>query len=412
MIPPATMAPNNHGQSLRLKVTSVGPELEKVVHADDARAPHRSRLHSRAIRRGSPDRQRQEAPWLPASKRRTAVQKSRPAQSHPGSPGKRIRVWRMCANWRNAAAPEQRGPKEGCGRAFWVPRGARIARAERSWAGFASANRSFTVDTRKVQAALNQSRLASLEADQSELRRLRERLASPELGRSERFQLTATAQRLEVSIGATRGKLEDAAPVVSTPNPGPTPWPASPALAWIRSKPASSLLVALLVEMGVGPFVTMSLAKVQRPMKVPTTPEPALQPDRTASTPARAGNQALPRPLEPGQTSLAAGLRRRDRPLAPPGCQARGSAELVRRVKTEAPQPSTAARRSSSLQPMSTAALRGGYRTGVDRDAAGIAAPRCARSRRHAPRRQTVTSTCDRLAARHQRAIGASPATA
>src|SRR6478672_9201405 len=29
--------------------------------------------------------------------------------------------------------------------------------------GFASANRTFTVDTRKVQAALNQSRLASLE---------------------------------------------------------------------------------------------------------------------------------------------------------------------------------------------------------------------------------------------------------
>src|SRR5215470_5503226 len=85
--------------------------------------------------------------------------------------------------------------------------------------GYASANRTFTADSRKVQAALNQSRLASLEADQSELRRLRERLASPELGRSERLQLTSTAQRLEVAIGATRGKLEDAAPVVSTPNP-------------------------------------------------------------------------------------------------------------------------------------------------------------------------------------------------
>ena len=45
--------------------------------------------------------------------------------------------------------------------------------------GFASANRTFAVDTRMVQAALNQSRLASLEADQSELRRLRDRLASP-----------------------------------------------------------------------------------------------------------------------------------------------------------------------------------------------------------------------------------------
>ena len=79
----------------------------------------------------------------------------------------------MCANWRKAAAPEQRGPKEGVRScilgAAW--RTDRAGRAELG--GFASANRSFTVDTRKVQAALNQSRLASLEADQSELRRLR-----------------------------------------------------------------------------------------------------------------------------------------------------------------------------------------------------------------------------------------------
>src|SRR5215510_9039478 len=51
--------------------------------------------------------------------------------------------------------------------------------------GFASANRTFTVDTRRVQAALNQSRLASLEADQSELRRLRARIATSEVARSE-----------------------------------------------------------------------------------------------------------------------------------------------------------------------------------------------------------------------------------
>ena len=68
--------------------------------------------------------------------------------------------------------------------------------------GFASANRTFAVDTRTVQAALNQSRLMSLEADQSELRRLRDRLASPELGRSERVQVTAASQRLEAAIGA------------------------------------------------------------------------------------------------------------------------------------------------------------------------------------------------------------------
>src|SRR5262245_33598869 len=47
------------------------------------------------------------------------------------------------------------------------------------------------------------------------------------------------------------------------------------------------LLVALLVEMGgLGPFVTMSLAKVPRPTKVsveiPRTREPAPEPDHTA----------------------------------------------------------------------------------------------------------------------------------
>jgi hypothetical protein len=53
--------------------------------------------------------------------------------------------------------------------------------------GFASANRTFTVNSRTVQAALNQSRLVSLEADQSELRRLRDRLASPELAAANAF---------------------------------------------------------------------------------------------------------------------------------------------------------------------------------------------------------------------------------
>jgi hypothetical protein len=153
--------------------------------------------------------------------------------------------------------------------------------------GFASANRTFMVDTRKVQAALNQSRLASLEADQSELRRLRERLASPELGRSERFQLTATVQRLEVAIGATRGKLEDAAPVVSIPNPQAHTLASLTGAGVDKVETGLILLVALLVEMGgLGPFVTMSLAKVPRPMNVPvvipTTPEPAPQPDHTA----------------------------------------------------------------------------------------------------------------------------------
>ena len=153
--------------------------------------------------------------------------------------------------------------------------------------GFASANRTFTVDSRTVQAALNQSRLASLEAHQSELRRLRDRLASAELGRSERLQLTSTAQRLEVAIGATRGKLEDAAPVVSTPNPQAQTLASLTGAGVDKVETALILLVALLVELGgFGPFVTMSLAKVPKPMKVPvvvpTTPEPVPQPDHTA----------------------------------------------------------------------------------------------------------------------------------
>jgi hypothetical protein len=153
--------------------------------------------------------------------------------------------------------------------------------------GFASANRTLTVDTRKVQAALNQSRLASLEADQSELRRLRDRLASSELGRSERIQLTSAAQRLEAAIGATRGKLEDAAPVVSTPNPQAHTLASLTGAGVDKVETGLILLVALLVEMGgLGPFVTMSLAKVPKPMKapmeVPNTPQPAPQPDHKA----------------------------------------------------------------------------------------------------------------------------------
>ena len=145
--------------------------------------------------------------------------------------------------------------------------------------GFASANRTFVVDTRIVQAALNQSRLRSLEADQSELRRLRDRLASPELGRSERVQVTAASQRLEAAIGATRGKLEDAAPVVSTSNPQAHTLASFTGADIDKVEIALILLVALLVEVGgLGPFITMSLANVPRAAKVqpkvPAGPEP------------------------------------------------------------------------------------------------------------------------------------------
>ena len=145
--------------------------------------------------------------------------------------------------------------------------------------GFASANRTFAVDARTVQAALNQSRLRSLEADQSELRRLRERLALPELGRSERHQIAAASQRLEVAIEETRGKLEDAAPVVSTSNPQAHTLAAFSGASIDGIEIGLILLVALLVEVGgLGPFLTMRLAKVSGPVKasakVPTGPEP------------------------------------------------------------------------------------------------------------------------------------------
>jgi hypothetical protein len=136
--------------------------------------------------------------------------------------------------------------------------------------GFASANRSFTVDTRKVQAALNQSRLTSLEADQSELRRVRERLAATEIARSERAQLVGAAQRLETAISGARGRLEDAAPIVTTPNPQAHTLAGLTGASMDKVETALVLLVALLVEMGgLGPFITMNLAKGSQRMKVP-----------------------------------------------------------------------------------------------------------------------------------------------
>jgi hypothetical protein len=147
--------------------------------------------------------------------------------------------------------------------------------------GYASANRTFTVDSRKVQAALNQSWLASLEADQSELRRLRDRLAAPDLVRSERLQLTTATQRLEAAIGATRGKLEDAAPIVTTPNPQAYTLAHLTGASMDKVETILVLLVALLVELGgLGPFITMNLAKVPEQRKVLTNSAP---PPKTTS---------------------------------------------------------------------------------------------------------------------------------
>jgi len=128
--------------------------------------------------------------------------------------------------------------------------------------------------------------LVSLEADQTELRRLRERLAVPDVARSERLQLTTAAQRLEATIGTTRGKLEAAAPIVTTPNPQAYTLAHLTGVSVDKVEAGLVLLVAFLVELGgLGPFITMSLARVQRPMmvpeKVPAAPVPSLQPERT-----------------------------------------------------------------------------------------------------------------------------------
>src|SRR5215831_11597539 len=106
----------------------------------------------------------------------------------------------------------------------------------------------------------------------NELRRLRGRLAATEMSRSERLQLMASAQRLEAAIGATRGKLEDAAPIVTTPNPQAHTLASLTGASMDQVETGLVLLVALLVEMGgLGPFITMNLAKVARATKIPAT---------------------------------------------------------------------------------------------------------------------------------------------
>jgi hypothetical protein len=166
--------------------------------------------------------------------------------------------------------------------------------------GFSSANRTFAIDSRTVQAALNQSRLLSLETDQSELRRLRDRIASPELGRGERIQLAAAAQRLEAAIAASRGKLEDASPVVSTPNPQAHTLAKLTGAGIDKIEVGLVLLVALLVEMGgLGPFITMNLAKVPQPSKVPEGSPPEKTSRKQPPALGRASPPLSPEPQRP-----------------------------------------------------------------------------------------------------------------
>ena len=148
----------------------------------------------------------------------------------------------------------------------------------------------------------------SLEADQSELRRLRDRLASTEVGRSERIQLTAAAQRLEAAIGASRGKLEDAAPVVSTANPQAYTLAKLTGVGIDKIEVGLVVLVALLVEMGgLGPFITMNLAKVPQTAKVPKTakvPEGSAPEKASRRQPQELGRASTPPSPEPQRPSL------------------------------------------------------------------------------------------------------------
>ena len=213
--------------------------------------------------------------------------------------------------------------------------------------GFASANRTFAIDTRTVQAALNQSRLISLETDQSELRRLRDRLASPELGRSERTQVASAIQRLETAITASRGKLEDASPVVSTPNPQAYTLAKLTGAGIDKIEIGLILLVALLVEMGgLGPFITRNLAKV--PQGAEGSGRVSTEED-IAKTAPRASAASPPLSLEPQRPRLihsaAAPLpetldleRFLDRHAHHDGRSALGSSELLARYNRSRPE--------------------------------------------------------------------------
>jgi hypothetical protein len=148
--------------------------------------------------------------------------------------------------------------------------------------GFASANRTFMVDTRTVQVALNASRLASLDADHRELRRIRDQLAAQGLLARERSQLASAAQRLETAISTTRGQLELSAPIVSTPNPQAHTLSKITALQLDTVEVGLVLLVAVLVEMGcLGPFITMNLPRSPS-ARVPVAPEPTPPQEKAA----------------------------------------------------------------------------------------------------------------------------------
>ena len=65
------------------------------------------------------------------------------------------------------------------------------------------------------------------------------------------------------------------------PTPKPTPLASLTGAGVDKVETGLILLVALLVELGgLGPFVTMSMAKVPRPMKIPLNPPTTQSPPR------------------------------------------------------------------------------------------------------------------------------------
>lgn len=155
--------------------------------------------------------------------------------------------------------------------------------------GVVASSRSLVVDSRKVQAQVIQSRLAGLQADQMELNRVRDRLASGSVPRSERSQLLDAAHRLETSITANREKVEISPPIVTAVNPQ------MHILANLSGRnvddieTALTIMVALVVEIGafVGPVMLLNLLKGSGRVNVPnvpatSSPTKALEPSPTS----------------------------------------------------------------------------------------------------------------------------------
>ena len=121
--------------------------------------------------------------------------------------------------------------------------------------------RTFVIDARTVQAALNESRLASLEADQSELGGCG-RTGWHDLGRRARRALAATAERLEAAVSNTRRALEVSSPSSACRTPKHIRLAGSRASTSTALRPRSPFSsLCSWRSGGLGPFMVMQLAK-------------------------------------------------------------------------------------------------------------------------------------------------------